>query len=192
MVSLSFYLLPVSEVEDGDGLWRRGACGVARALQVQAPPDEEGGHGFGLACCCGASHTLGTLGVRRVVSLVGIWWCNGGGAGVVVAVALLSGYFGREHLCEFCDAEVLPDSLELGVAAFKDEVAKRIGCCRFATARAPSRSYFAADRVPVWVSFVLLVHLSPGLERAVPCCGEVVESGCEVRVQAGEEEEGFG
>lgn len=58
---------------------------------------------------------------------------------------------------------------ELGVAAFEDEMSERIGCCSVFTAWAACRYHGAADRVLGWVSFVLLVHLPPRLERTVPC-----------------------
>lgn len=95
------------------------------------------------------------------VSLVVSWRCSGRAAGVVVVVVagvLLSGYFGCKHLREFFDLEVLPDFCELFVAAFEDEVAERIGYCRYVAARAAFRYHFAADRVLVWVSCVLLAH----------------------------------
>lgn len=55
----------------------------------------------------------------------------------------------------------------------------------FVAARAAFRCHGAADRYLVldWVSFVLLAHLLPRLERAVPCRGEVVEAGCEAQVR---------
>ena len=68
-----------------------------------------------------------SLGVGGMVSCVVSWCCSGGGAGVVVAVALLSGYFGCEQLRELFDLEVLPDLCEVGVAALEDEVAERVG-----------------------------------------------------------------
>ena len=42
VVGVAFDLLPVSEVENGDGLWRRGSCGASRALQGSGAPLRRG------------------------------------------------------------------------------------------------------------------------------------------------------
>ena len=67
---------------------------------------------------------------------------------------------------------------ELAVAAFKDEMAERVGHIGVVAARAAFRYHVAADLVLGSVSAMLFPHLLPCLERTVPCCGEVMEAGC--------------